>query len=205
MKVAVVGASGNVGTRLVKELASRGHEVTAIARNTGKIEAQPGVTVVQADAADVDALAGALKGNDVAISSLRFADSDADKLIAAARQSGVQRYFVVGGAASLKSPGTDQRIIDSGQIPEAFMPEIRAGANFLDRLRQEPEGLDWIFVSPSMFFIPGERTGKFRLGSEELLVADDGKSSISYEDYSVALVDEIENPKHHRARFTVGY
>ena len=121
------------------------------------------------------------------------------------RKAGVGRYIVVGGAASLKAPGTDQRIIDSGQIPEAFMPEIRAGANFLERLKQEPEGLDWTFVSPSMFFGPGERTGKFRLGTEELLVAEDGKSSISYEDFAVAIVDEIESPKHHRMRFTVGY
>lgn len=205
MKVALVGASGNAGSRILAELLSRGHEVTAIARNVDKIEAKPGVTVVQADADDPAALAEAIRGHDVAISSLKFSASDAGKLIEAARTSGVGRYIVVGGAASLKAPGSDQRIIDSGQIPEAFMPEIRAGANFLERLKQEPEGLDWTFMSPSMFFGPGERTGKFRLGTEELLVAEDGKSSISYEDFAVALVDEIEAPKHVRARFTVGY
>lgn len=205
MKVALVGASGNAGSRILAELLSRGHEVTAIARNVDKIEAKPGVTVVQADADDPAALAEAIRGHDVAISSLKFSASDAGKLIEAARSSGVGRYIVVGGAASLKAPGSDQRIIDSGQIPEAFMPEIRAGANFLERLKQEPEGLDWTFMSPSMFFGPGERTGKFRLGTEELLVAEDGKSSISYEDFAVALVDEIEAPKHVRARFTVGY
>lgn len=205
MKVALVGASGNAGSRILAELLSRGHEVTAIARNVDKIEAKPGVTVVPADADDPAALAEAIRGHDVAISSLKFSASDAGKLIEAARTSGVGRYIVVGGAASLKAPGSDQRIIDSGQIPEAFMPEIRAGANFLERLKQEPEGLDWTFMSPSMFFGPGERTGKFRLGTEELLVAEDGKSSISYEDFAVALVDEIEAPKHLRARFTVGY
>lgn len=205
MKVALVGASGNAGSRLLKELVSRGHEVTAIARNTDKIENLSGVTAVKADASDAVALAEAIKGHDVAISSLKFAESDAGTLIAAARKAGVGRYIVVGGAASLKAPGTDQRIIDGGQIPEAFMPEIRAGANFLDRLKQEPEGLDWTFVSPSMVFGPGERSGKFRLGTEELLVAEDGKSHISYEDYAVAVVDEIEAPKHLRQRFTVGY
>jgi len=205
MKVALVGASGNAGSRILAELASRGHEVTAIARNVDRIEAPAGVTTVQADADDPAALAEAMKGHDVAISSLKFSASDAGKLIEAARASGVGRYFIVGGAASLKAPGSEQRIIDSGQIPEAFMPEIRAGADFLERLKQEPEGLDWTFVSPSMFFGPGERTGTFRLGTEELLVAEDGKSSISYEDFAVALVDEIEAPKHHRGRFTVGY
>ena len=205
MKVALVGASGNAGSRILTELVSRGHEVTAIARNVDKIEAAKGVTLVAADADDPAALAEAIKGHDVAISSLKFADSDAGKLIEAARKSGVGRYFVVGGAASLKAPGSDQRIIDSGQIPEAFMPEIRAGANFLDRLKQEPEGLDWTFVSPSMMFVPGERTGTFRTGTDELLVAEDGKSSISYEDFSVSLADEIENPKHNRSRYTVGY
>lgn len=205
MKIALVGASGNAGMRILKELVSRGHEVTAIARHIDMIEADALVTPVPADADDADALADAIKGHDVAISSLKFAASDAEKLIAAAKKADVGRYIVVGGAATLKAPGSDQRIIDSGQIPEAFMPEIRAGANFLDRLKQEPEGLDWIFVSPSMFFGPGERTGTFRLGKDELLVAGDGKSSISYEDYAIAIVDEIESPKHHRERFTVGY
>jgi putative NADH-flavin reductase len=205
MKVALVGASGNAGSRILTELVSRGHEVTAIARNVNKIDAANGVSVVAADADDPAALAEAIKGHDVAISSLKFSASDAGKLIEAARTSGVGRYIVVGGAASLKAPGSEQRIIDSGQIPEAFMPEIRAGADFLEKLKQEPEGLDWTFVSPSMFFGPGERTGVFRLGTEELLVAEDGKSSISYEDFAVALVDEIEAPKHNRGRFTVGY
>ena len=85
------------------------------------------------------------------------------------------------------------------------MPEVGGGVKFLDRLKQEPDGLDWVFLSPSMFFGPGERTGKFRLGKDELLTAEDGKSSISYEDLAVALVDEIETPRHHRERFTVGY
>lgn len=115
------------------------------------------------------------------------------------------RYLIVGGAASLTLPGTGQRLVDSGQIPSAWMPEVNAGVRFLEHLQREPEGLDWVFVSPSTLFGPGERTGKFRLGGDELLVADSGRSEISYEDYAIALVDEIESPRHHRQRFTVGY
>lgn len=205
MKVALVGASGNAGSRILRELVSRGYEVIAIGRDPGKIEAGEGVTAVRADASDVAALADALRGADAAVSSLKFAESDPGKLIAAVRQAGIGRYLIVGGAASLKATGTDQRIIDSGAIPEAWMPEVGGGVKFLDRLKREPDGLDWVFVSPSMVFGPGERTGVFRLGRDELLTAEDGESSISYEDLAVALVDEIETPQHHRERFTVGY
>lgn len=205
MKVALVGASGNAGSRILKELASRGHSVTAIARSTDKIEDGSGVTKVAVDAADVAALAAALKGADAVVSALRFAESDPDGLIKAVRQSGVPRYLIVGGAASLTPPGSTVRIVDSGQIPEEWMPEIGGGVRFLDRLKTEPEGLDWVFVSPSMMFGPGERTGKFRLGKNELLTAENGESSISYEDFAIALVDEIEKPANHRERFTVGY
>ncbi len=205
MRVALVGASGNAGSRILRELVSRGHDVIGIGRDPGKIAAGAGVTAVHADASDVESLAGALQGADAIVSSLKFAESDPEKLIAAVRRSGVARYLIVGGAASLKATGTDQRIIDSGAIPEAWMPEVGGGVKFLDRLKQEPDGLDWVFLSPSMFFGPGERTGRFRLGKDELLTAPDGKSSISYEDLAVALVDEIETPQHHRERFTVGY
>ena len=205
MKIALVGASGNAGSRILKELVSRGHAVVAIARHPDKIAAQPGVSVVAADAADVQALAAALQDADVVVSALHFAASDAEKLIAAVRQAGAGRYLVVGGAASLTVPGTNQRLVDGGQIPPEWMPEISAGVRFLDRLKQEPAGLDWVFLSPSMLFGPGERTGKFRLGKDELLTAENGESSISYEDYAIALVDEIETPRHHRQRFTVGY
>ncbi len=203
MKVALIGATGNVGTRIVKELVARGHDVTAIARSPGAV-AQSGVTVVQADASDTDVLAAVLKGHDAVVSALKFSPTDPVQLIEAVRRSGVPRYLVVGGAASLFQPGTQTRIVDSGKIPEEWMPEIRGGVAFLDALKATDD-IDWVFLSPSMFFGPGERTGKFRLGTDELLVAEDGKSHISYEDYAIALVDEIEVPRHHRARFTVGY
>jgi len=205
MKVAVVGATGNAGTRIVHELASRGHDVTAISRGNIAADLPEGVARKTVDASDTDALADALRGQDVVISSLKFAESDPDQLIRAVRQSGVTRYLVVGGAGSLTPPGADKNLIEQGAIPEAWMPEVGAGARFLTRLKQEPEGLDWTFLSPSVFFGPGERTGKFRLGLDELLTAEDGKSHISYEDFAVALADEVEQPKHARKRFTVGY
>jgi len=205
MKVALVGATGNVGTRLVKELVSRGHQVTALARSVDAIAAQPGVTAKAVDASDAAALADALRGHDAVISALRFATSDADTLIKAVRASGVKRYLVVGGAGTLTPPGSDKNLIDSGRIPEAWMPEVGGGARFLGKLKAEPEGLDWTFLSPSAMFGPGERTGKFRLAKDELLTDADGKSHISYEDYAIALVDEIEQPAHIRQRFTVGY
>ena len=202
MKIAVIGASGNVGSRLSAEALSRGHQVTGIARHADKIAPRPGLTAVAADAADIAALARALRGHDVAISSTRFNGNDPHATINAAKQAGVKRLLVVGGAGSLNAGGT--RLVDSPQFPAAYKPEALAGAGWLEALRQEKE-LDWIFLSPSAFFLPGERTGKFRLGKDDLLVGADGKSSISIEDYAIAMFDEIERPRHSRQRFTVGY
>jgi len=204
MKVALVGASGNAGSRILAELTARGHDVTGLARHPETIADAPGVTKVAVDAGDGDALAQALKGHDAVISALPFKSTNPDRLIGAVKESGVPRYLVVGGAASLYLPGTKTRIIDSGQIPEAWLPEVNGGVAFLDALKRS-DGLDWTFLSPSMFFGPGERTGNFRLGEDELLVGPEEKSSISYEDLAIALVDEVETPKHSGRRFTVGY
>lgn len=200
--IALIGASGNVGTRLLKELSTRGHQVTAIARDPAKIQALAGVTAVRGDAGDSAALAALLAGHDAVISALRFLDSDADTLIGAVRASSVKRYLVVGGAGSLLVP-SGQRVIDQPDFPDAYKAEASRGADFLDVLRKADD-LEWTFLSPSALFVPGERTGSFRLGKDELLVNAQG-SSISYEDYAIALVDEIERPAHVRARFTVGY
>lgn len=200
-KVALVGASGNAGARILKELSDRGHTVTAIARNTDKIAKLPGVTAVKADANDRAALTDALRGHDVAISSVHFSVSDADTLIGAATDAGVARYIVVGGAGSLLAGG--KRLIDSPDFPEAYRAEATAGTVFLEKLRAT-SNLDWTFLSPSAVFEAGERTGTFRLGKDDLLVNANG-SSISFEDYAIALVDELENPAHIRERFTVGY
>jgi putative NADH-flavin reductase len=203
MKIAVVGASGNAGSRIVAELARRGHSVTAIARNPEKIASLPNVTAKKGDAHDQAALARLLAGHDSAISSIHFLASDPEKLIGAAKDSAVGRYLVVGGAGSLEvAPGV--RLVTTPGFPAIYKAEAEKGAAFLDRLARERD-LNWTFISPSALFIPGERTGKFRLGTDQLLTAADGKSSISFEDFAVALADEIERPAHIRKRFTVGY
>jgi len=203
MKIAVIGASGNAGSRITKELAGRGHAVTAIARNPGKIAVQQNVTAKTGDVMDQAGLAQLLAGHDVAISSVHFLDSDPAKLIGAAKASGVGRYLVVGGAGSLEvAPGV--ALVTTPNFPAQYKAEAEKGGAFLDLLRQEKD-LNWTFLSPSALFVPGERTGKFRLGTDQLLTGSGGKSWISFEDFAVALADEIERPAHIRRRFTVGY
>ncbi|UXT22701.1 NAD(P)-dependent oxidoreductase [Agrobacterium tumefaciens] len=201
-KIALIGASGNAGSRILKELSDRGHHVTAIARNPEKIASLPNVVAKRGDVFDQAGLSELLKGHDAVISSVHFTASDPATLIEAVRASGVQRYLVVGGAGSLEiAPG--QRVVDLPDFPAAYKAEATKGAEFLDILKQEKQ-LDWTFLSPSAEFVPGERTGKFRIGKDNLLSNDKG-SRISFEDYAIALVDEIEKPQHSRQRFTVGY
>ncbi|MBB4402154.1 MULTISPECIES: NAD(P)-dependent oxidoreductase [Rhizobium/Agrobacterium group] len=201
-KIALIGASGNAGSRILKELSDRGHQVTAIARNPEKIASLPNVVAKKGDVFDQAGLSELLKGHDAVISSVHFTASDPATLIEAVRASGVQRYLVVGGAGSLEiAPG--QRVVDLPDFPVAYKAEATKGAEFLDILKQEKQ-LDWTFLSPSAEFVPGERTGKFRIGKDNLLSNDEG-SRISFEDYAIALVDEIEKPQHSRQRFTVGY
>ena len=203
MKIAVIGASGNAGSRITAELAGRGHAVTAIARNPDKIARLANVTATKGDVLDQAGLARLLAGHDAAISSVHFMASDPVRLIAAARDSKVGRSLVVGGAGSLEvAPGV--RLVTTPGFPVAYKAEAEKGAVFLDLLRAETD-LNWTFLSPSALFTAGERTGKFRLGTDRLLTAEDGKSWISFEDFAVALADEIERPAHIRQRFTVGY
>nr|WP_024967155.1 NAD(P)-dependent oxidoreductase [Pantoea sp. IMH] len=200
--VALIGASGQAGSRILKELSDRNHRVTAIARHPEKIAALPHVTAHAGDVADPVNLARLLAGHDVAISAVTFINTAPQTLIDAVRSAGVPRYLVVGGAGSLLvAPG--QRLMDLPDFPAAYLPEARRGAEFLACLREET-ALDWTFLSPSAEFVAGERTGTFRIGSEYLLSGEKG-SLISFEDYAVALVDEIEQPAHSRQRFTVGY
>ena len=203
MKVALLGASGMVGSRILAELSSRGHAVTALARNTAKIAALPGVTAKAVDAFDGKALAAAYAGHEAIISSVHYLASDADTLIGAAKASGVARYLVVGGAGSLEvAPGV--QLFDTPQFPAIYLGEAKAGGAFLDKLKAEPM-LNWTFLSPAATILPGERTGTFRLGGDQLIVDAAGNSAISAEDYAIALVDELETPKHVRKRFTVAY
>jgi putative NADH-flavin reductase len=207
MHVALIGATGNAGSRILAELVRRSHSVTAIVRDVTRVPALPGVEARFGDVSDESGLAALLRGHDAVISSVPFGGSDPGKLIAAVQRSGVRRYLVVGGAGSLevalgKIP-LGLKLIDTPNFPEAYRKEATAGCAFLDRLSTETE-LDWTFLSPSALLIPGERTGAFRLGTDLLLSNEQG-SMISFEDYAVALVDELEKPAHSRKRFTVGY
>jgi uncharacterized protein len=203
MKIAIAGASGQAGSRITAELARRGHQVTAIARNPDKIERLANVTPVKGDVFDQAGLARLWSGHDAAISAVHFTASDPEKLIGAARDSKVSRYLVVGGAGSLEvAPGV--RLVATPGFPAEYRAEAEKGGAFLDLLRMQ-QGLNWTFLSPSAVFIAGERTGKFRLGTDRLLTAENGKSWISFEDFAVALADEVERPAHPKARFTVGY
>jgi len=201
MKVAVVGATGKIGSTIVSELVSRGHSVTAVARNPGAASAN--VASKKADAFDAAALSGILKGHDAVISAAPFAPGLSASLIEAVKRSGVKRYIMVGGAGSLEvAPG--KMLKDTLALPDAVRQIIEEGAASLLRLRGE-NALEWTFFSPAAEIGPGERTGKFRLGGDRLVTDAEGKSRISYDDYAIALVDELERPQHIRKRFTAAY
>jgi len=203
MKIAIIGATGRVGTRLIDEALRRGHEVTAIARHASRIDARPKLTTRDVNATDSAALANAIAGQDVVISTARFVQLSAEQVISAMRQAGVGRLLVVGGAGSLYvAPGV--QLVDTPGFPEAYKTEALAGRDFLNALRGEKQ-IDWTFISPSALFEPGERTGKYRAGEESLLTDAAGKSWISMEDFAIAMLDETEKPAHSRQRFTVGY
>lgn len=203
MNIALIGATGFIGSRLLAELTRRGHQVTAIVRNPEKVPAGAGISARKGDVFDRDGLSALLAGHDAVISAVHFSASDAATLLAAVKQSGVKRYLVVGGAGSLEvAPGV--KLFDTTEFPAIYLDEARKGGAFLDLLKAETV-LDWTFLSPSALIQPGERTGKFRLGKDQLLVDANGNSAISAEDYAIALVDELEKPAHSRQRFTVGY
>jgi len=202
MKIAVIGATGQAGSPIVSELANRGHQVTAIVRNPEKVPAVANVVAKKGDASDQDGLAALLKRHDAVISSVHFTASDPLKLIGAVKAAGVKRYLVVGGAGSLEvAPGVT--LVSTPEFPALYKVEATKGGEFLNLLRNETD-LDWTFLSPSALFFDGPRTGKFRLGKDQLLSNEKG-SSISFADYAIALADEVEKPAHVRQRFTVGY
>ena len=202
-KIAIIGATGRAGSQLLEEALRRGHSVTAIARDTSKIAPRAGVVARNVDALDAQALQAAIAGHDVVISAAHFATLPASAVVGPVKKAGVKRLLVVGGAGSLFLPdGT--RVIDSTGFPEEYKAEASAGAQFLQNLREEKD-LDWTFLSPSAEFVEGERTGTFRIGQDDLLVSSAGRSWITFADYAIAMLDEVETPKHSRQRFAVGY
>ncbi|MCD9144251.1 NAD(P)-dependent oxidoreductase [Streptomyces albireticuli] len=207
VKLTVLGATGMAGSRIVAEALTRGHAVTAVARgHDAQAPARDGLRRVSADIA-ADTAAGTapalLDGADVVVSALpaRTVLPLLPELVAAA---GGARLVFVGGAGSLRLPN-GERVIDQPDFRDEWKPEASAHVELLDALRALPEGVEWTFLSPSALFLPGERTGTFRLGGDDLLTDAEGASRVSGEDYAVALLDEVETPAHRRTRFTVGY
>jgi len=208
MNVVLFGASGMIGSRVLNELVSRGHRVIAVVRDPSKVAAGPNAGAIKGDILDPDDVAARIRGADAVISAYSSGGNVGDllpatrSLIAALHKAGVWRLIVVGGAGSLLvAPGID--LIDSGRLPEQWKAIAIAHRDALNLLRESD--LAWTYFSPAAFIQPGERTGRFRLGGDTLLADEQGNSRISAEDYAIALVDELENPKHLRQRFTIAY
>ena len=209
MKVVLYGAGGRAGSRILKELLTRGHQVVAVARDTSGSTAQPGVSSAIDDLSDVSHTAEVVKGADAVVSAYAPPQGDTDQLVAvtgrlveAIAQSGVPRFVTIGGAGTLEvAPGLT--LTDSGKLPPEWVPIAKSHGRALGLLQASAIG--WTCLCPAAYFDPGERTGHFRVGTDNLILDDHGRSRISMEDYAIALVDELENPKHIRQRFSVGY
>ncbi|HZW22524.1 NAD(P)-dependent oxidoreductase [Noviherbaspirillum sp.] len=212
MRIALIGATGFIGSAILKEALSRGHQVTAVVAHPGKLAPAANLTPVGVDVLDQAQLAARLKGVDAVISAFSgHAQSDVydyylrgiRAIIVATKEAAVPRLLVVGGAGSLEvAPGL--QLLDTPNFPAMYKPTAE-GAREALRLLREEKSLNWTMLSPSAVIAPGERTGKFRLGGDRLLADEKGESRISVEDYAVAMVDELEKPTHLRQRFTVGY
>jgi hypothetical protein len=208
VNVILIGASGNAGSPILHELQSRNHNVTAVVRHPEKLSA--GVNSRRDDLSDVDRIAEIIRGADAVVSAYKPPPDDTDQIvhvtqrqIEAIRRLGSPRLVVVGGAASLEiAPGLTA--LAAGVLPPEWVTIATSHSKALDLLRRCQ--INWTYFSPAAFFEPGQRTGKFRLGTNQLLTDENGKwSHISFEDYAVGLVDELEHPAHERSRFTIGY
>ena len=214
-KIVLIGASGFVGSAILNEALDRGHKVTAVVRHPEKITAvHKNLVIKQLDVSFTERVTEVSKGVDAVISAYnpgwknpKIAEETTKvykAILNGVKQAGVKRLLVVGGAGSLFiSPG--KRIMDAGSMPESYLPAVRALAEvYLIDLMAE-KSIDWVFFSPADILEPGLRTGKFRLGKDDLIVNEKGESKISVQDYAVAMIDELEKPVHHRERFTIGY
>jgi uncharacterized protein len=209
LKVVLYGATGKAGSVILKELVDRGHTVVAAARTPEKVQKLKNVSTVQDDLSDPAKIASIVKGVDAVVSAYGPPPDDTsqiigatDRLVKGVEQAGGPRLIVVGGAGSLfVAPGVTVR--ESGHVPKEWIPIADAHIQVLKNLKQS--SIDWTYFSPAGFFEPGQRTGKFRLGKDDLIVDAQGNSRISFQDYAIALVDELENPQHRRDRFTIGY
>ncbi len=217
-QVVLIGATGLVGNAILNELLSRGHRVKAIVRHPENIKAEsPLLEALALDVEESEKLTEACRGIDTVISAYNPGWTNPNmyedtlrvypKILQAVKAAGVRRFLVVGGAGSLfVKPGL--RLVDTGTLPEDWLPGVKSMAKFYLETLMAETAIDWVFLSPAANLgnlRPGVRTGKFRIGKDDLLVDDKGESFISVEDYAVAMVDELEQENHHRERFTVAY
>ena len=213
MKIAIIGATGFVGSSILNELANRNHEITAIARNPKETA---NAKWVAADIFNIDALAETLKGNDVVISAYNpgwsnpniynDAIAGAKAIQEAVKKSGVKRFITIGGAGSLFIAPNVQ-LIDTPQFPKEIFDGANAARHYLEIIKEEKD-LDWAFFSPAIEMHQGTktgRTGKYRLGLENPVFNEEQRSILSVEDLAVVIADEVESPKHHQVRFTAAY
>lgn len=214
-KVVLIGASGFVGSAILNEALNCDFEVTAVVRHPEKIKIEnENLKVVKADVSSLDEVAEVCRGADAVISAFNPGWNNPNiydetikvylTIIGGVKKAGVDRFLMVGGAGSLFiAPGL--RLMDSGEVPENLLPGVKAlGEFYLGFLKKEKE-IDWVFFSPAADMRSGVRTGRYRLGKDDMIVDIVGNSHISVEDYAAAMIDELENPKHHRERFTIGY
>ena len=209
MKVILYGSTGKSGSVILKELVARGHTVVAAARKPERVQKLKDVTAVQDDLSNSAKITSIVKGADAVVSAYGPPADDTtqiisamDRLVKGILEAGGPRLIVVGGAGSLfVAPGITLR--ESGHLPKEWIPIVDAHIQVLRNLKQS--SIDWTYFSPAGYFEPGERTGKFRLGKDDPITDAQGNSRISFADYAIALVDELENPQHRRERFTIGY
>lgn len=212
MKIAIIGATGFIGSALLNEAVTRGHEVSALVSNINKVPNQTHVIALQTNVLDTDDLAQKLKGHDIVISAFSgHAQKDVfdyyvkgiKSIIDAVKTAQIPRLIVVGGAGSLEvSPGI--QLVDTADFPAEWKGTAEGARQALQLLRNDSQ-VTWTVLAPSAHIEPGKRTGNFRLGSNQLLVGEDAQSRISVEDYAVAMIDEVEDARHLNALFTVGY
>lgn len=216
MRLVVFGVTGNVGQRVAAEALRRGHEVVGVVRDPAAVQSpDPRVRLVKGDATNADSVAELARGADAVVSAISprpnarglpapSLEANSRALISGLRSAGVPRVLYVGGASSLEvAPG--QALADQPDFPEMYKAEAREGRDALAVWRDEAQGLDWTYLSPAAEIAPGERTGRYRTTGDQLLTDDKGRSFITFEDYAVAVLDELERPQHVGRRFGVAY
>jgi len=203
MNIVLIGATGAIGSRILDEALRRGHTVTATSRDPAKLGSRPGMSGKPANTSDVAATAHVLEGHDAAVVSVKWNEADVHQVLDAIRKAGVKRcLFVIGAGSLLRKDGRThfEHMAEKGIEPPTSKPAALA----FDEMKKAND-LDWTAISPAASIQPGERTGAFRLGLDHLIEDDKGESRISREDFAIAILDELETPRHMRKRFTAGY